>query len=97
MTEEKNEGEVKAERRVMLMKVTKDGIELISPHTSVRAAVGEVKKADLSTFKDGEELLGTTQGYQPDRPGFFVIPADPESNNERCYVVASATEEVSFV
>jgi len=48
-------------------------------------------------FKDGEELLGTTQGYQPGRPGFFVIPTDPESNNERCYVVASAAEEVSFV
>ena len=39
------------------------------------------------TFRDGEVLLGTTQGYQPSRPGFFVTPADPGSNNERCYVV----------
>ena len=23
-------------------------------------------------FADGETIVGTTQGYQPDRPGFFV-------------------------
>ncbi len=49
------------------------------------------------TFKDGEVLVGTTQGYQPGRPGFFVIPADPESNNERCFVISAATKEVSFL
>jgi hypothetical protein len=49
------------------------------------------------TFKDGEALIGITQGYHPYRPGFFVIPADPESNNERCFVVLSATEHVEFV
>jgi hypothetical protein len=48
-------------------------------------------------FKDGEEIVGTTQGYQPNRPGFFIVPADPGSNNERCYVVTAATQEVSFV
>ena len=48
-------------------------------------------------FRDGEELVGTTQGYHPGRPGFFVIPADPESNNERCFVVLAATEEVTFL
>ena len=45
-------------------------------------------------FKDGEILLGTTQGYQPSRTGFFVFPADPQSNNERCFVVSAATREV---
>ena len=48
-------------------------------------------------FKDGETLLGTTTGYQPKRPGFFVVPADAGSNNERCYVVTAATQEVSFL
>jgi hypothetical protein len=47
-------------------------------------------------FNDGEVLLGTTTGYQPKRPGFFVVPADASSNNERCYIVAAATKEVSF-
>ena len=48
-------------------------------------------------FKDGEQLVGITQGYQPGRPGFFVVPADPLSNNDRIYVVASATEEIKFL
>ena len=47
-------------------------------------------------FQDGEIMLGTTQGYQPGRPGFFMVPADPESNNERCYVVSAATKEVTL-
>jgi hypothetical protein len=48
-------------------------------------------------FKDGEVLLGTTTGYQPGRPGFFLMPADSSSNIERCYVVTAATKEVSFI
>ena len=48
-------------------------------------------------FHDGETLVGTTQGYDPTRPGFFVIPADAGSNNDRCFVVASAAKEVSFI
>jgi uncharacterized protein DUF6982 len=48
-------------------------------------------------FKDGEVMVGTTQGYQPNRPGFFVVPADAQSNNERCFVVTAATSGVSFV
>ena len=48
-------------------------------------------------FKDGELMVGTTQGYQPGRPGFFLVPADPEANAERCYVVAAATREISFL
>mgnify|MGYP001009402890 CR=1 FL=1 len=48
-------------------------------------------------FKDGETLVGTTQGYDPKRTGFFVVPADADSNNERCFVVAAATQGVSFI
>jgi hypothetical protein len=48
-------------------------------------------------FRDGEVLVGTTQGYQPGRPGFFVFPADPQSNLDRCYIVSTATKSVSFI
>ena len=48
-------------------------------------------------FKDGELIVGTTQGYDRSRPGFFVVPADPASNNERCFVVVAATQEVTFI
>lgn len=48
-------------------------------------------------FNDGETIVGTTQGYDRSRPGFFVVPVDTHSNNERCFVVAAATKEVSFL
>jgi hypothetical protein len=48
-------------------------------------------------FKDGELMVGTTQGYDRSRPGFFVIPVDTAGNNERCFVVATATKEVAFL
>ncbi|BDU77814.1 DUF6982 domain-containing protein [Mesoterricola sediminis] len=48
-------------------------------------------------FKDGEVLLGHAQGYHPERKGFFILPADQRSNNERCYVLAAATREVSIL
>jgi uncharacterized protein DUF6982 len=48
-------------------------------------------------FKDGEVLVGTTQGYQPGRPGFFLMPADKETNIERCYVVGRAATKIEFV
>lgn len=48
-------------------------------------------------FNDGEIIVGTTQGYQPGRVGFFVIPADEKSNNSRCFIVTAATQQVSLL
>lgn len=48
-------------------------------------------------FKDGEVLVGTTTGYMKGRPGFFLVPADADSNTERCYVVTTSTVEIRFV
>lgn len=47
-------------------------------------------------FRDTETIVGYTQSYTPVGTGFFMAPADPESNNERVFVVRSATEEVQF-
>lgn len=60
------------------------------------AGAGPGRKIRI-VFKDGEILVGTTQGYDRTRPGFFVIPSDRGSNNERCFVVAAATREVAFI
>ena len=49
------------------------------------------------TFKDKEILVGTTQGYDFKRQGFFVFPADTESNNERIFILKGATQQVSFI
>ena len=48
-------------------------------------------------FRDGEMLVGTTMGYQPDRVGFFLTPVDPKSNNDRCFVVAGAVRDVTLL
>jgi hypothetical protein len=50
-----------------------------------------------TTFRDGEVLMGTTPGYRPGFSGFFLVPADSGSNNERCYIMADATREVRFL
>lgn len=45
-------------------------------------------------FSDGEIIRGRTMAYSANRPGFFVFPVDPRSNNERIYIVASSVSEV---
>ena len=49
------------------------------------------------TFRDGEVLVGSSTAYDAGRPGFFMTPADPKSNNDRIYVVARAVRSVAFI
>jgi hypothetical protein len=47
------------------------------------------------TFTEGEVIVGSTLlGYDPKRQGNFIIPADPNSNNIRVFVVSSAVKSV---
>lgn len=48
-------------------------------------------------FSDGESIIGYTLGYSPDRQGFFMTPADLKSNNQRIFVVKSASEKIEFI
>ncbi|MCJ7547680.1 MAG: hypothetical protein MUP30_12810 [Deltaproteobacteria bacterium] len=41
-------------------------------------------------FKDGETISGYTHVFNMDQPGFFLIPLDPKSNNERIFIVFSS-------
>ena len=59
-----------------------------------RVGYGKRIKVD---FRDGETIYGYTSGYAPNRPAFFMFPADAESNNEKIFVVASATTDIQFV
>ena len=58
---------------------------------------GVLRSHQQVEFTDGEVLIGYTQGYSPTRNGFFVVPADIKNNNDRIYVIASATEKISFL
>jgi len=49
------------------------------------------------TFHDGEKILGTTEAYNPKALGFFIFPADPESNNSRVFIVNKCVVEVKPV
>ncbi len=49
------------------------------------------------TFRDGEVLVGSTLGYDHKRQGFFMFPADPNSNNIRVYVVSSSVKKVRYL
>jgi hypothetical protein len=48
-------------------------------------------------FKDGEVLMGTTYDYKPGSFGFFIFPADPLSNIERCFIISASTKQVSLI
>jgi len=46
------------------------------------------------TFADGEKLVGVSLGYSSQKPSFFVIPTDPDSNNSRILVITRNTAQV---
>jgi hypothetical protein len=46
-------------------------------------------------FKDGELLCGYTLNYVAGREGFFMFPADPDTNNIRIFVVNAAASQVA--
>jgi hypothetical protein len=48
-------------------------------------------------FRDGETIIGYTQGFSPARQGFILFPGDPGSNNDRIFIVTAATEEINFL
>ncbi len=48
-------------------------------------------------FRDGERLVALAPTYQEARSFFFVMPADPKSNNERILVNRAAVESVKLV
>jgi hypothetical protein len=62
----------------------------------------EVDNPDLrgmkvkAEFSDGEIIRGTSLGYSRERKGFFLVPVDPQCNNERIYVLADALEDLKL-
>jgi hypothetical protein len=48
-------------------------------------------------FADGEILQGSVLGYNPQEIGFFLFPADPNSNNLRAFVVNKAVNKFRYL
>jgi hypothetical protein len=53
------------------------------------------RKAKI-TFSDGEVMYGIIHGYTPHMKGFFIFPADKESNNKRVFVIRESTAAVEM-
>jgi hypothetical protein len=49
------------------------------------------------SFLDGEVMVGSTLNYRAQGAGFFLCPADPDSNNIRIFVVRSSVRHVRFM
>lgn len=49
------------------------------------------------TFADGEVIVGLTIRYPPNRPFFYILPVDPESNNLRMLVNRDAVASMQAV
>lgn len=47
-------------------------------------------------FQDGELMVGYTHSYNAKRQGFFMLPADPDDNNLRVFVVKSSAKTLKL-
>ncbi len=45
-------------------------------------------------FNDGEIIRGISLGYSEDKKGFFLLPVDPECNNDRIFIVSEACKDI---
>jgi small nuclear ribonucleoprotein (snRNP)-like protein len=48
------------------------------------------------TFSDGEVMYGIIHGYTPHMKGFFIFPADKESNSKTVFVIRESTAAVEM-
>jgi len=48
-------------------------------------------------FYDGEKIFGYSIDYDPNRPGFYVLPADPGDNNRKIFVLNSSLVNIQFL
>ena len=47
------------------------------------------------TFRDGRQVAGFSRDYDPEAPGFFMVPAESRTNTARIWVYRSAVRQVS--
>ena len=77
--------------------VTREGLERLKEELR---ELTEVKRPEIvAAIADARSHgdLRENAAYDAARPGFFMTPADPKSNNDRIYVVARAVRAVAFI
>lgn len=79
-----------------MIRFLKDPARRTAPAGAVTATAAPKGRKLRITFTDGQQLEGTTESYRRSAPGFFVQPSDPEGDDERVFVMGSATTQVIF-
>src|SRR5215472_13819179 len=80
----------------------KDRFRVFLEHDTLQRETNEFttqnqgRKAEV-TFQDGEKLVGTTDAYNPQKVGFFMVPADPRSNNLRVFVITKNARQIRWL
>ena len=72
----------------------KEHQDLENPNEFVGVVHG--RKLEVS-FSDKERLVGSTEGYSPNRLGFFFFPANSASNVLRVFVVNANVRQVRWL
>jgi hypothetical protein len=87
------------------LKLQPGGERELVPVERVRAIffmLGPTEKAPVPrgykvrvTFRDGRQVAGFSPDYDPQAPGFFMVPADSRTNTARIWVYRNAVRQVS--
>jgi hypothetical protein len=60
------------------------------------AGGGPQGQKTIVEFRDGERIWGFTEEYSTNARGFYFIPADPQENNTRIFIVNSSVKQIQF-
>lgn len=82
-------------REICFLKKTRDDASLIHTETIDQTVyAGRLSTRLVVEFKDGSILNGTTNKYNPNDKGFYLIPLNPADKCERIFVNAEAASRV---
>lgn len=73
------------------------GLVLRNYRFGVGGMRGEPGRRAMVKFQDGEKVWGYVMPHRSSREGFYLIPADPEDNNLKIYVVRSSLDEIYYL
>ncbi len=59
-------------------------------------AGGNQGQRTIVEFRDGEKIWGFTEEYSANSLGFYFVPADPQENNMRIFIVNSSVKQINF-
>ncbi|NIM58644.1 MAG: hypothetical protein GTN76_15025 [Candidatus Aenigmarchaeota archaeon] len=82
-------------KAIFFVETLEKGKDLLSPEDFSIESFDEVTGRKVKiTFHDGEVMYGIVHGYTPHMRGFFIFPADKESNHERAFVIRESTAAI---